>query len=258
MTEGILRTLNTLGLTDEHRDICVHVIAHVSVLLRFVQRGIPSFTGHGTLHAKRVLNHVSEIISGYPEDLTSEDRMILALSAFLHDIGCIAGRDNHNETSVRILGISRFNTIRDMLTSEAYRFLEEVILAHSSNYDLLQLENDGTRELRLPALCSLFRLADECDVSSERIPTLVLEVLKELDLLEPTARQIWQSHLEIEKVYVEGTNVVFKVYDEQAATRWTNKMREELDVINRVLSSYNLPIFSLRVVLVPRSRSYGP
>jgi len=251
MNESILQPLNELNLSDDHRAICIHVIAHVGVLLRYIQRGIPSFTDHGDMHSGRVLHYLRDLANECPTPLSSEDLMLLALSAVLHDIGCIAGRAGHSSRSARILSVSHFSGIRDMLTQESYRYLKQIIVAHSSEYDLLLLSNDGRNRSRLALLCCLFRLADGCDISSDRIPPLVLSVLERLKILDSGAKRIWRSHLSIEKVEVRGTSIVVRARSKRAARLWTKKLEAELDLINSVLSGYNLPCFSMVVEEVP-------
>lgn len=253
MSEGIVRALEPLGLEEHHNRNCNYVVTHVGVLLQYIQRGIPSFTDHGPQHSARVLGYLAQIADQYPVLLSSEDKMILAMGAVLHDIGCIAGRENHNEKSVEILGTRHFSSIRNRLTQESYRFLQEIIRAHSSSYDLLVLKNDGKRDSRLPFLCCLLRLADSCDISSDRIPRFVLEVLESLDILDSMSLNVWKSHLEVEKVYFEGTAIVVQVYDTNLAESWIDKIEAEVKLIKEVLESYSLPVFGVKIKLVPRA-----
>ncbi|MFX1483159.1 MAG: hypothetical protein ACFFCP_08215, partial [Promethearchaeota archaeon] len=166
--------------------------------------------------------------------------------------GCIKTRENHNEISVLILKMPQFSVVRNVLSSEAYRFLQQIIRAHSSSFNLLELENDGSNDSRLPVLCCLFRLADECDISSNRIPPLVLEVIQKFKILPIRNLNIWKSHLEVEKVFLEETKVVIQTYDEEKAKHWFKKLRKEIKVINKVLVSYGKPRLTIEPKIVPR------
>jgi hypothetical protein len=249
---GVVSILQILGMDEEHFDICQNTLKQVFVLLNYVQRGIPLFTDHGPLHTKGVLESIKMIDNQYPHPLSSEDKMLLALAAIFHDIGCIKERDNHNERSVDILKMPQFSYVKNSLNQESYRFLQQIIRAHSSDFDITTLKNDGARNSRLSILCCLFRLADECDVSSNRIPKLVLEVMQKFKVLPTKSLNIWKSHLEVEKVYFSETRIVVQVYDETKAKKWLDKLIRETKMINEVLLSYGKPIFTINPVVVPR------
>lgn len=252
MPSGILKVLRQLDMEPEHFEACHDVLKQTLVLLNYNNRGIPTFTDHGPNHTLGVLKFIVEIKNQYPVLLSSEDKMILAIAAIFHDTGCIKERDNHNERSVLIVKMPQFSIVRGVLTREAYRFLQHVIRAHSSVFDLLTLRNDGTNDSRLPVLCCLFRLADECDISSNRIPILILEIMQKFKVLSRKSLNIWKSHLEIEKIYLEGTKVIVQAYDEKKAKHWLKKLNKETKIISKVLVSYDKPRITVEPKIVPR------
>ncbi len=65
---------------------------------------------HNYVHAKRVYKSTKEIIE--KSDLSQEEQEDILIAALLHDTGYIHGRDNHEESSVKIA--------EDFLTQEAY------------------------------------------------------------------------------------------------------------------------------------------
>ena len=181
----------------------------------------------------------------YPEKFTEEERFILALSSVLHDIGCITGREKHGEETVRILGKKRFDLFRDMLGPVFYRALEQVIVAHSKDFDLASVAADPSPEIRLKVISAIFSLADACDISALRVKELLLEVLLEVGQLNQENEEIWRSHLAIENVLIKGTKIKPQVYDLKAAEYCLKNLVEELERINKILSAHELPIFSL-------------
>lgn len=189
----------------------------------------------------------------YPVEFTEEERLILALSAVLHDIGCIAGKEKHNERTIRILAKKRFDLLRDMLGQLFYRALEQVIIAHSKNFNLNSVSTDPCPEIRLKVISAIFRLADACDISARRVKELLLEVLLEENQLDEKAKEIWKSHLEIENVIVRSIHIKPQVYDLKAAEYCLRNLDEELHSINPILSGYGLPIFILEPDVIERS-----
>lgn len=225
----------------------------VTPLLHHIPRGIPEYTDHGVLHSHNVLRYVRDIVKEYPKKFTEEERFILALSAVLHDIGCISGREKHSEKTVRILAKKRFNLFRDMLGPLFYRALEQVIVAHSKDFDLTSIPADPSPEIRLKVISAIFRLADACDISALRVKELLLEVLLEESQLDGKSEEIWRAHLEIENVLIKGTKIKPQIYNLKVAEYCLENLAEELKQINPILSAHELPIFLLEPDVVERS-----
>ena len=210
------------------------------------------------MHSTNVLRYVRDIVKEYPAEFTEEEKFILALSAVLHDIGCITGREKHNEKTVRILAKKRFNLFRVMLGPLFYRALEQVIVAHSKDFDLTSISADPSPEIRLKVISAIFRLADACDISALRVKELLLEVLLEESQLDEKSEEIWKSHLAIENVLIRGTRIKPQVYNLKVAEYCLKNLQEELKSINSILSAYELPIFSLEPDVIERSILRNP
>lgn len=134
-----------------------------------------------------------------------------------------------------------------------YKALECVIIAHSNSYDLSRLPTDSTSEIRLKLICSIFRLADGCDISVNRIKKLLLEVLVEEKQLDEEIKSIWKSHLAIENIVIKGTMLIAKVYDCDEAKYCLDHLREDLSLINAFLSKNKFPVFELKIEVVDKS-----
>ena len=101
--------------------------------------------------------------------------------------------------------------------------------------------------IRLKIMSSIFRLADACDMSSLRIKSLVLTILKEYELLKKESIPIWESHIEIGGVQIDRTKIISMYHDEEKANYCHDRMRAELVPINALLRSESLPIIDFEI-----------
>ncbi len=176
----------------------------------------------------------------------------MALASILHDIGCIAGREKHGETTVKMLKTKHFDFLINEIQPMRMRALEQVIKAHSRSFDFKKVGPDPSNEIRLKLICPIFRLADACDLSGERIKRLVMEILIDAKTLKGKSRKIWEAHMNIENVLVEKTVIKPLVYDLNGAKYCLDSLKAELKPINDFLKSQRFAIFSLEPTIVPR------
>ena len=233
--------LAELDLPEEYVDFFWEVRDRVIYFLRHIPRGIPDFTDHGLQHSIRVLKYVGRIIKEYPVELNPEEKFIMALAAPLHDLGCLVRRDNHSKISVHIIERPEFRTLLEDLNPQTVRFLRYVILAHSRSYPLKKVPTDRN----LPLMCTLFRLADACDITAARVNVILLDILTEFKELNKKAQSLWKSHLAIEDVEIKGTLIRPWIYNEEEAKLCLTSLEDELDIINEYLSQMNLATFEL-------------
>lgn len=245
-----LSYLEDLELTEEHRSFVITVATMVTPLLHWMPRSIPQYTDHGMLHSVNVLRYLRDLIRTYPFNFTEEEKFLLALSSILHDLGCLTGKNLHNEKTVRILRKTQFELLRYNLDPVLVRSLEEIILAHSSDFNLNSVSDDPIEEIRLKIICSLFRLADACDISSLRVKRILLEILEEEGLLEEEHIKYWKSHLAIENITIKGTNIRKYVYDSDKAELYLSHFDNDLEKINKILREKGLPMFTQEIIKV--------
>ena len=179
--------------------------------------------------------------------------MILALSAVTHDIGCIVNRKKHNEISVRILGRPCFNFLRTYIGPLIYRALTQTIVAHSSKYKLKNVPEDPCPEIRLSFICTIFRLADACDLSGSRVKGLLLQVLIDEKAIKKKSEDIWHSHLNVENINIVGTTIKLNYYNQRKAQYCLDCLEKELRPINAQLKRLQYPPF----VFQPRKVKRG-
>jgi hypothetical protein len=244
-----------MQLEQEQYGIAVHLMIHVTPLLHRVSQAIPKFTDHGIIHTTNVLGYVQEIVHEYPAKFSNDEKFLLSLAAITHDIGCIGGRENHNEKTVKILEKQQFDFLKQDIGDLHFRALKEVIQGHSKAFDLEKISANPSKNLRLKAITSLFRLADACDMSGGRIKRLVLEILTDEKIvgdkkLPADSEAIWKAHLQIENILIVKTDVQPQVYDLKAADYCLKSLGEEIGPINKTLQKLGLPIFTLTANIV--------
>lgn len=234
-----------MSIPDEFKANVITIANFITPLLHWIPRGIPEFTDHGVLHSTNVLRYVRDLVTEYEVKFHDEEKYLLALSALLHDIGCIAGREEHNLRTIEILTMPQFEFFRILIGPMFCRALEQIIISHSIEYDLNQIPADPSPEIRLKLISAIFRLADACDVSALRVKQLVFDVLNKEGKLEEKSIDIWRAHLEIENILIKGNKLIPNVYDLELAEYCLDDLKEEIDSVNPILTEMGLPAFEL-------------
>ncbi len=231
-------------------DTAKSINLHAGTLLAYTQRSIPNYTDHGVLHTVNVIHNLSQILEEYEYNFNEEDRLLLGVAAVVHDFGCIVDREGHAERSAAILELNNLRIVRDLLGQEAFRYLQTIVRAHASDFDLQRLIDNQNPNNRLALLCCVFRIADECDHSSERVSKLVFDIYKDLGLLDAKQEQIWKGHLAIEKIEINGPKIVVHVCDTENEISWLSKVGEEIGKCNSVLGQCGFQEFYVETRIV--------
>jgi len=174
----------------------------------------------------------------------------VCLAIWLHDIGCILGREKHSEKSVKLLEeIEVFRSLRTRIGDSLFECLKYVILSHSSWYDLSNIPTHPIHsKVNLLKVCAVFRLLDECDLSSERI-RVIYEILERYGLLsDEGSKKFWKAHLEIVSVVFRGDKVIINCKNQDPAELLIEHFRSELDIINTALHKVCFPRLEVEIV----------
>lgn len=177
----------------------------------WIPRSIPNFTDHGILHTVNVIKNISKL-DNYTK-LSEREKFILVLAAILHDIGCIIDRDLHNFHTVELLNRPEYSDFIDELTEDEALSLIQVILAHSKNYNLEIIIETLAEDIRLDLICPLFRLSDALDISTSRIQGVLFSILTDYNKLSEKSKKIWESHVAISDISVEGNKIIVETRD---------------------------------------------
>ncbi|MHA1596005.1 MAG: HD domain-containing protein [Candidatus Baldrarchaeia archaeon] len=104
------------------------------------------FPDHGFHHCERVLNYANKLLDelvkishGRVYDLYEEENFLLKISAYVHDIGMLCGRENHSIHSANIIKARLPSTLMQ-LNREEREVLSEIVKRHSSKMPIHDLD----------------------------------------------------------------------------------------------------------------------
>lgn len=243
---------NYSSLKPENKLKVVQIETIITPTLDYLQVGIPEFTTHGRAHSANLV----DIIDTLSEKIvfSEAELFILYCSSWLHDIGCIKDRVNHNEKTIETL--DQHLIFETLVTPKAYPLIKNVILAHSSNYNKIDeipllttlFRQDDTR-LRL--ISALFRLMDGCDITTSRVDVLLYNI-KKGDLPLENKRH-WDAHREIQNIVFDTENKVVRVYTEGDVNNFLiDHLEEEYNSVSNILRNHNIPLLSIEREQIPK------
>lgn len=173
-------------------------------LLIQIQNVHPNFTSHDHDHSNNIIQNLGDIIPRKDWDKFSKLEIFLLLSsAWIHDVGMadlkgeidysneaerkkksIDFRKNHHERSSQyILEVSNYQRLG--LTPPLAELISRICRAHDKRYDLRKLPKKWSvrgyekyKEIRVQLLAALFRLADACDLSWQRVKEVLIAIYK--------------------------------------------------------------------------------
>ena len=243
---------NYSSLQHENKLKVVQIETLITPTLDYLQVGIPEFTTHGRAHSANLV----EIVDTLSEKMhfSEAELFILYCSSWLHDIGCIKDRSNHNGKTIEIL--DQHPTFETIVTPRAYPLIKNVILAHSSNYkkiDEIPLLTTLFREddTRLRLISALFRLIDGCDITTSRVDCLLYNIKK--GDLPPENKIHWDAHREIQNIVFDTENKVIRVYTEGDVDNFLiDHLEEEYNSVSNILRDHDIPLLSIEREQIPK------
>ncbi len=205
MPPSIFPTYSYTGITDQQETVLYHISMYSEGFLRFVSRKIRNYPSHGVDHSVRIIQSINHFTKNWEINLTEDERFILYVAAWLHDIGCIKERDPHNLLSVEIL-MRDYNTCNylDNIDSNLLRILRYIIESHSKSHCKYSIDEipEKTGTVRTRLLCAIFRLMDACEITKYKCPAQVfIEIQNDLKNPDGTpdtkAIEFWEGHMNI-------------------------------------------------------------
>lgn len=232
-------------------------IAHK--LLPYVHRGVPDHTGHGIEHSKQVLYYVNELVdalgrNGHP--LNRTEIKLLYIAGWLHDIGNVsigAREKGHSVESCRF--IRQLCDTKRFDIGNLYLLLDPIVRYHSSSFDIAEIDDrrysyDGS-PIRMKLLCSIFRLADACDMGERRAYDLVYSLIGD-EFASKESKKHWESNAAVISVVFDDSSSEIKVFvtSAGAAELAIERFIKEFESVEPFIKSF-LPFSRVSVIEVP-------
>lgn len=236
--------LEALNLPGEYKIGVNATVLSVRPLLHYLPSRIPSYTDHGVLHSENLMRLLCNFLNNWTGTrFKNEEKYLLSVAVWLHDIGCLLGRDNHNEKSVALLRHSRFSFLDNFLNGDLKACLKYIIIAHSSTYDLNKIPTTSFhKDVRLDLSCATFRLMDGCDITDARTKAILYDILKTHNLISKKSRDFWKCHLStIGAVFSRNDiNITYRKGKRKEANRLVAHLNEDLEKLNRIFGKHGM------------------
>jgi hypothetical protein len=221
-----------IALTGRQKSI-VFIAANCSEsILRFIPRTLKNYPSHGIDHTLNIIELTNKFLERWGISLRRDERFILYLAAWLHDIGCISTRKNHNRKSIELLEENQsLCTLLNSCDNEIFTNLCDVIRCHSkSNSKKNGIETVPKKrgKIRTQYLCAIFRLMDACEITKSKCPIEVFNAIKGSLETDTNAMEFWEGHINI-------TDVIFKkphieIYHKKGKAKKIERITSELKI----------------------------
>ena len=232
-------------------------------VIPFIPRGIDQFVDHGVEHIDEIMKKKDKLFLWCNNNgiyFNNVEKMIMRLSIYCHDLGCIIKRCDHGERSAEIIDL-----INNKLDKELINYIKTIVIHHSKNksLDKIEVKKYKDYEIKIDLMISILRLSDALDAGSRskhlneygnRAPPMLFKILTYYECLECKSIKHWIAHGSCKGVVLDiEENQIIITYEcdeniELINDIIKNNIEEELSKIECVIEKYNLPI--LKVTLL--------
>jgi hypothetical protein len=228
-------------------------------ILPHIQRGIINHTAHDVGHSVRVIEYINKLvvlIRHKGVKLSQAEVLALLIAAWLHDIGNLSKGDRscHSDESCRM--ITKLSTT--YLRLGAYgRPVNYVVRYHQAHLDIGAIPNEeymiNGERVRLRLVCSIFRIADDCDMGEERANDVVYLLIK--DQLSDLDKKHWRSNKAILSVDFDAEKEVIQitVSSKRNANFMVNDFRRKFKRVKPYIGDF-IPLRDVVVKEIPKSK----
>lgn len=236
--------LGKLNLPDEYKLGVNATVLSVRELLHYLPGSVPSYTDHGVLHSQNLMRLLCNFLNNWSgQAFKNEEKYLLSLAVWLHDVGCLLGREKHNEKSVELLNHPRFSFLDNFLNGDLKACLSNIIIAHSSKYDFKKIPTIQINEnVRLDLCCATFRLIDGCDITDARTKPILYDILDSYNLISEESKPFWKCHLSTIGAVFNGNdiNITYRKGKKKDANLLIAHLRSDLRPMNKIFGKHGM------------------
>lgn len=238
-------------MKEEYQSIVLYTKGYVEHILSFLPISIHDFTDHGMLHSNNLLKlfvRFTKRVSGF--SFSQEEKLLICLAIYVHDVGCIIGRPEHNKKSAKlIMKHTSFSYLQSQIGSDLLNCLKCIVLSHSSDYDLQRIQKEPIHDkVNLRAVCALFRLLDGCEISSARVSKPLYDILTSYNKIKRQHRKYWDAHISIISLVFRNNRIIIDSNNLSKTRLVSNHLKKDLREINRIFEEENLPQLTVELL----------
>jgi hypothetical protein len=241
----ILDSSGGLYAIDDEQRVTIRQIqaAFCEPILRFLPREIQDYPSHGIDHTNTIIRLTNVFLKKWSIKLSKDERFIIYLAAWTHDLGRICGGSHHNEESEKIID----EYIAPWLKPNISACLKKVAVSHSHDYDIDDIP-ETWNEIRLKLICSIFRIIDAAEIDSGKSPKIVYDLIRKKSShpLNPMSNNYWLAHLNIQVVGFDFPEIVIGVEKKGGSELLITKLKDEIESVKHVLSKNHITIPTVR------------
>lgn len=225
-----------IGLNLGKAAIIEYVKITSKKILKHIPMNLHEYTDHGIKHCENIEDYFELFIKIGHIDLTDDEKLLIGLAIWTHDLGNILDRDSHERFSVEILTDSvAYSSLEDSIGAQLFKALQIVIISHRSDFDLNSISEVPIHpNVNLKMVCAVFRLLDGCDITKARISNALYEVLNKYRPLSAISEKNWESHQNIIGVMFLDKKIILIIKDYEKAKLLTEDFIKNLDTINKI------------------------
>lgn len=223
-------------------------------VLTYTAGGFPYFTSHDYAHSVQVEENLNWLIPDEVKlDLSGHEIFFLLVAAWLHDWGMVS-RPEERQDDVRrchhIRTEDNFNKMYHLVKLDFHeaRIIGRIARGHrvedlrSALFDRQIYSADVHVDVRF--LAAILRLADECDITHNRVPELIYYSLSPRD----SSEEHFRKHLNIQGIgqwvpyKIEFFAVATDPKGSQTLRKLCEKIQREVDQVKGILAQRRIPI----------------
>lgn len=254
----------------ENRDSLLHsrlneIREKANELMTFTQGTFPFYTPHDFHHSRNVEENLNWLIPDQiKEKMNTTEIFFLIISAWFHDWGMV-GQPGEDSVSIREMHHIRteknFNTYyQDVnLTNHESMIVGRICKGHrkvdlnTDEFDDILFKQDIV--IRRRFLAALLRIADECDITSNRTPEIIYHSINPSGV----SKEEFEKHLTISgigqfdephKIYISAIARDPKGAETLREVR--ENIQKELDSVKSILGKYGIPLDIIELKLETR------